>query len=91
MEASDFEFEMAEGYVIGDAGPHGSLYGVSRGGRYVGEFPEMSDVIKWIAADMNKSRYWPGVFYVNDHGNVSLLSIFRRGRGYSYRTVESWV
>ena len=88
MEYEELRDEMAEGYVIGDTGPLGSLTGVSRAGKFMGDFNSMTEAVRWIYKDMNAKKYWPNVFYVNDHGNVELLRIYKNGR---YRYIEGWV
>jgi len=48
-------------------------------------------ILKAIMDEMKRVNYYPNVFYVNERGNVDLLSIRKRGRGYISEIVESWV
>ena len=92
MEREELKYEMQEGYVISGESCMTTTYRISYAGRHFASGVEsISSAIKLIARNMEKDQYWPGVFYANDHGNVDVLAIFRRGKGYSYRILESWV
>lgn len=45
---------------------------------------EIGEAIDAVYAECNEQQYWPNVYFVNDHGNVSLLD--RTGQ-----TIASWV
>jgi len=63
--------EMAEGYVISDARRGG--YDVAHEHKHVGHYSDMDDAVKAIGAEMKRKNFYPDIYYVNDHGNVSLL------------------
>lgn len=63
-------------------GPY-EVFGPGFGGRVAtGEWHEVRAA---ILSDMDRNGYWPDVYEVNDHGNVTLLNI-HTGEG-----VASWV
>ncbi len=65
-----------EDYMISDSGELGGMYSVSEvEGKFLGEFAEWDDMAKAIRDDMEKNQFWPNVWYVNDHGNVSLANV----------------
>ena len=41
-------------------------------GKHVGTYIELADVEVAIKAKMEADRFWPNVWIVSDHGNVSL-------------------
>jgi len=89
----DLKGEMNEGYVISDA--RGG-YSVGYEGRYLDTFSDKNEAVKFVVERMETEKYYPNVFYVNDHGNVDLLSVRARHRkgkivGASYKSVRSWV
>ncbi len=80
-EDVDIQSEMEDGYVISDRRRGG--YSVSEGGEHLDDFLEWDDAITFIADSMEHDKFWPNVFYVNDHGNVDLLALkykTRKGR-----------
>jgi 2'-5' RNA ligase superfamily len=82
------DLEGGDCYAITDKPFHG--YHVSApGGKHLGEFTEMGEAIQAILADMEESRYWPNVYFINDHGNVDLLSLNHEDG--SHKIVQSWV
>jgi hypothetical protein len=88
-EDFDLHGEMEQGYTIGDVREG---YSIGREGRFMGRVPSFITALRVVLDDMDKNRYWPNVFYVNDHGNVDLLAVRRSKRGkITYKTVQSWV
>lgn len=89
---SDFDLrtEMREGAVIHDA--RGGGYDVSFVGKHIGHFKSRGAALRAILTTANREGYFPNIFAVNDHGNVTLLSarINERGKVAS-RHVKSWV
>jgi hypothetical protein len=84
--------DLEQGYVIADGR---SGYDVSRRRTYLDTFDDYDDAVIFVAQDMERERYYPDVFYVNDHGNVDLLSLkptIKRGRVVKVEssTVRSW-
>lgn len=85
------DLEVGEAYVIEDKPFHG--YQVNK---IPGQFNDLNKAVRAIAADMNKNKFWPNVYLVNDHGNVTLLSL-RIGRQLgdftpvTYKFLQSWV
>jgi len=88
----DPEEEMREGIVLSVSGPLGSRISLSASGKYVGEYNSFSEAIARAAQWMDTNKYYPNVFFVNDHGNVDLLSlrVTKTGR-VSSRVIQSWV
>lgn len=88
-EDFDLEFEMETGLVIGE----------SRGGYGIALDGSAKDFEEALVAGleaMEQSKYYPNVFYVNERGNVDLLSVkprIRKGKivGASYKTLHGWV
>ena len=61
-----------EDYVITPSGPLYSKVSVSIvGGKFVGEFPNEEAAEKEIRKRMEQEKFWPNVWWVSDHGNVS--------------------
>ncbi len=58
---------------VRDAGSSG--YSVSMCGRARGWIADMDDAVKHLAAEMEATSYFPNVWYVNDHGNATLLLV----------------
>jgi hypothetical protein len=87
-EEFNLKEEMNEGIFIQDNAPrfealyHGKII------VYTFTYPAL---LKEISLWMKKSNYYPNLFYVNDHGNVDLLSLRRRGKGYTTSIIASWV
>ena len=54
-------------------------------GKSLGEFEDETEARKAIRREMDRQKYWPNCYFVNDHGNVDLISV-RTGRIYA-----SWV
>ena len=44
---------------------------VSIGGKFLGKFNEHDEAIHAIRAWMDENRFWPNVWTISDHGNVS--------------------
>lgn len=68
------ENEFCDGdYVISDSGQLGSKFYCKE----VGEFIEWEDIIKAIKEQMEMEQFFPSVWYINDHGNVEEINIFK--------------
>jgi hypothetical protein len=92
MEYEDIKYAAEEGYVIQDEpGWNKTGYEIYYQRKFLGGTETFSAAVKSVAVHMDREKYWPDVLYVNERGNTDVLSIFRRGKGYSYRTVQSWV
>lgn len=77
--------ELYESYVISDSGPLGSLLSVHNEGKCLcDQWNDWDEVISAITKDMDEQNYWPGIYYVNDHGNLDILD-------YSGNILQSWV
>jgi hypothetical protein len=63
--------EMLSGYVISD-GRNGG-YDVVHEHKHVGHYRSMENALEEIAVYMEQDKFYPNVYYVNDHGNVDLL------------------
>jgi hypothetical protein len=94
MDDFDLQGELREGAVIQDA--RGGGYAVSFSGKYVDRTEDFKKALLIILKKMDKDKYFPNVFYVNDHGNVDLLAVtpkMVKGKiiGASYKILQSWV
>jgi hypothetical protein len=62
-------------FTITPCGPLGGRSGLGRiGGRFVGEFDSDEDAKDAANQIMYDESYWPNVWMVSDHGNVTLLT-----------------
>lgn len=50
-------------------------YSISFNGQARGWIADMDDAVRILCRAMNDAKFWPNVWYVNDHGNVTLLEI----------------
>lgn len=64
-----------EDIYISDSGRLGSQTSVSAGGKVIGEFDDLDDAEKAIKVWMKKNRYYPNVWYVDDHGGIELYTL----------------
>lgn len=90
----DLKTEMDEGIVIGDA--RGGGYRVAESGKYIGSRPSFDEALKFAAQKMEDGGFFPNIFYVNERGNVDLLSIrpkIVKGKVIKvpYEIARSWV
>jgi hypothetical protein len=74
-EEEDFDLrgEMSEGGVISDG--RGGLYNVALSGKHLDDFNDFDKALKFLVQTMEDEKYYPNIFYVNDHGNVELLGV----------------
>lgn len=86
----DLRSEIQEGAVVHMS--RGSGYDVSFTGRHLGHFKSRGGAFRAIAEKMEREKYWPNVFFVNDHGNTDLFAIriAENGKVMS-RLIKSWV
>ncbi len=75
MENSPSEDDM----FITPCGQLGGMLSVSVEGRFLGEFAEYTDAENAIRDYMEKSNFYPNIWYVSDHGNVSPYTLERIG------------
>lgn len=68
-EHFNWQEEMETGVVIHD-NPRGG-YNLSAEGRYIDNYPNWDDALAAANEWMRKHQYWPNLFFVNDHGNVT--------------------
>lgn len=88
---SDFDLtaELEQGWTIAQ-GPRGG-FGVGCAGRYKATLPSLDAAVEYIEKEMKRDGYYPGIFVVNERGNVDLLAI-RTVRGKTVYSVQySWV
>jgi len=65
-----------EDYTITPCGRLGSKICVSQvEGKFLGEFLENEDADKAICARMEKEQFYPGVWFIDDHGGVQPYSL----------------
>jgi len=74
--------ELYESYVIQDG--HGLWYEVYYEGKKFGKYKYWPPMLATIQQDMERQGFFPSIYYVNDHGNTSLLD----SKG---RELDSWV
>lgn len=59
-------------------GPSGVLGGVTQvweyGGKHLGMFREEEDALQFIRDEMERTQYFPNVWFISDHGNAHLAS-----------------
>lgn len=79
----DVQAEMETGIVISDAGWN-RQYNVAAEGRQIADNVEMSEALAIVRDWMNRNSYWPNVFVVNDHGNVTQVTL-------DGKEIRSWV
>ena len=93
FDPSDFDLrqEMEDGAVVQDARRGG--YDVSFSGRHLGHFKSRGGALAAIVREMDRSKYWPNVFHVNERGNTDLLSVRAnpKGSGVLTRHIHGWV
>lgn len=68
-EEFDWQSEMETGIVIQDNTRGG--YDVGSEGKFIGHYDDMDEALAVIDQWMKKNQYFPNIFFVNDHGNVS--------------------
>ena len=62
-------------YVISDCGPLGSQTSVNVvNGKHLGTYNDWEEALGAIRADMKKENFFPSVWSVSDHGNISNVS-----------------
>jgi hypothetical protein len=64
--------QMAEGYVLSDA-KRRSGYDVTHEHKHFGYYKYREDAFEAIDQAMKREKFYPNIYYVNDHGNVDLL------------------
>lgn len=93
-EDFDLESEVETGLVIGDS--RGGGYRVTLDGKFVDSARDFDEALVIGLEAMERAKYYPNVFYVNERGNVDLLAVrpkTRKGKivGASYETIHGWV
>jgi hypothetical protein len=63
--------EMAQGYVISDA--RGGGYNVTHEHQHFEHYRSIENALEEINDEMEREKFYPNIYYVNDHGNVDLL------------------
>lgn len=56
-------------YKLTPSGPLLSRTSVSQYGKHKGEFPTTDEALEWVKADMERSQFWPSIWWISDHGN----------------------
>jgi hypothetical protein len=95
-EEFDLEQEMEDGVVVSISSPLGTRVVLTCQGKHHGTFPDIGLAVKAARQWMQDNSYWPNLFYVNDHGNVDLLSVRAYVKGelvisVEWKTERSWV
>jgi hypothetical protein len=73
MTWEELEAEMEEAYVLRDSGYCGCTTDVCYQGKRLKQFSGMNACLEFIRHHMDQQGFYPGIFYVNDHGNVTQL------------------
>ena len=61
-------------YVLSDTGALGSLTAVSEHeGNFLGVFVDHDEATTFVLQRMDRERFWPNVWYVDDHGGTALV------------------
>ena len=71
-EHFDWQQEMESGIVIHDNTRGG--YDLSAESKYLGNYPDFDDALQAAHNWKEKNQYWPNMFFVNDHGNVTHIN-----------------
>ncbi len=67
---NDYPTEPADGdYIISDSRDG---YSVTEY-KYIGTYDSMDEALTMIQERMESEKFWPDVWFVNDHGNLDLL------------------
>lgn len=62
-------------YVLSDTGPLGSKTLVCVvGGKTLGTYDDFDSAMQDIRLDMERGKFWPNVWTMSDHGNLSLVT-----------------
>jgi hypothetical protein len=64
-----------EDAYLGPSGPLGAVTSASLAGVFLGEFDTTQQAEQAIRAEMDRSRFWPNVWWVDDHGGLTLWSL----------------
>jgi len=67
----DWQSEMEHGITITDITQGG--YDISAEGKYIDNVKEMDDALLAVGIWMDQNQYYPNVFFINDHGNVTQI------------------
>jgi len=57
-------------YQLTPCGHLGGRTAVSQYGKCIGEFPDNSAALAHVSAHMEANKFWPGIWWVSDHGNA---------------------
>lgn len=66
-------------YFIQPTGSLGCRVAVAQGGKYLRDFAEYTEAESFIRERMEREQFWPEVWQVSDHGNVSRYTMDREG------------
>lgn len=73
-EDGGFEPDLSTEAVITPTGRLGSQVGASFEGRHVGVFRNEREAVKALREKAERSNYFPNLYWVDDHGGITLLS-----------------
>ena len=63
-----------EDIYLGHTGPLGGMIFAAYCGKIIAQSPDRLSVEETVKTWMDEESYWPNVWYVSDHGNVSLIT-----------------
>lgn len=64
-----------EDYTLNPCGHLGTLTAVGQAGKCLGVFDSDDDALDYIRARMEREQFFPNVWHVSDHGNLSLMEV----------------
>jgi hypothetical protein len=70
-EASEEDQPDEDDLFIQDSGPLGSQYSVGTQHKHIGTYADSEEMEKAIKEWMDANKFWPNIWYISDHGNVS--------------------
>jgi len=74
-DGSEEERPSDDDIILHNSGTLGSRTSVSASGRHIGEFKSDEEAEKAIVDWINRNKFHPGIWYVDDHGGVSPYSL----------------
>lgn len=76
IEDEEFSMPQEGDYVISDSGGLGSMYSISIcNERFFGEYATYDEVLNAIREHMARNKFYPNVWYLDDHGGLQLVGI----------------
>jgi len=74
-EGFDEDEPQEDDAFLSSSGQLGGRTSVSVDGKFLGEFNSDEEAVEALKEWMEKNQYWPGVWYVSDHGNINPFTL----------------